>query len=40
MDDNNFLSRRQWLGKMTVPAITAGATMIGLEANASPANDE
>ena len=40
MDENNSLSRRQWLGKMTVPAITVGATMIGLEANASPMNDD
>ena len=40
MEENNSLSRRQWLGKMTVPAITAGATMIGLEANALPANVE
>jgi hypothetical protein len=40
MEENNALSRRQWLGKMTVPAITVGATMIGLDANASPANDD
>ena len=40
MNDNNSLSRRQWLGKITVPAVAAGATMIGLDANASPANDE
>jgi len=40
MEENNSLSRRQWFGKITVPAIAAGATMIGLEANASPANDE
>jgi hypothetical protein len=38
MDENNSLSRRQWLGK--VPVIAAGATMIGLDANASPSNDE
>jgi len=40
MEENNSISRRQWLGKMTVPAITAGATMIGLDANASPASGE
>jgi polygalacturonase len=40
MEENNSLSRRQWFGKITVPAMAAGATMIGLEANASPANDE
>ena len=36
MEENNSLSRRQWLGKVTVPAIAAGATMVGIEANASP----
>jgi polygalacturonase len=40
MEENNSLSRRQWFGKITVPAMATGATMIGLEANASPANDE
>jgi len=40
MEENNSYSRRQWLGKITVPAVAAGATMIGLEANASPTNDE
>lgn len=40
MEENNSLSRRQWFGKITVPAMAAGATMIGLETNASPANDE
>jgi polygalacturonase len=40
MEENNSLSRRQWFGKITVPAMAAGATMIGIEANASPANDE
>jgi len=40
MEENNSLSRRQWLGKITVPAVAAGATMIGLKANASPVNDE
>ena len=37
MDETNFLSRRQWFGK--VPVIAAGATMIGLDASASPSND-
>ncbi|MFI5131649.1 MAG: glycoside hydrolase family 28 protein [Chitinophagales bacterium] len=36
MEENNSLSRRQWFGKVTVPALAAGATMVGLEANASP----
>ncbi len=36
MKEDKSLSRRQWLGKVTVPALAAGATMIGLEANASP----
>src|SRR4051812_15271645 len=36
MEDNNSLSRRQWFGKVTVPALAAGATMVGWEANASP----
>jgi len=40
MEENNSLSRRQWLGRITVPAVAAGATMIGLEANASPVNYE
>jgi len=35
--DHHSLSRRQWLGRVTVPAIaTIGATMIGVKANASP----
>ena len=36
MEENNSLSRRQWLGKATVPALAAGAAMMGLEASASP----
>jgi hypothetical protein len=40
MEENNSLSRRQWLGKITVPADAQEQRMIGLEANASPANDE
>jgi polygalacturonase len=30
------LSRRQWFGKVAVPALVAGAAMSGLEANAAP----
>jgi len=40
MEETNSLSRRQWLGKFTVPAVAVGATMIGLDANASPADHE
>ena len=40
MEENNSISRRQWLGKITIPAVAAGATMIGLDANASPVNNE
>jgi len=40
MEDNNSFSRRQWFGRVTVPALAAGATMIGLEANASPGGKE
>lgn len=36
MDKSNSLSRRQWLGKLGIPAIAAGATMIGVDANAAP----
>ncbi|HEX5654697.1 MAG TPA: glycosyl hydrolase family 28 protein [Chitinophagaceae bacterium] len=36
MDENNSLSRRQWLGRFTGPALVAGATMVGLEAQATP----
>ena len=39
MDENNSLSRRQWLGKVSVPALAAGATLIGVNANASPGNE-
>lgn len=40
MEDKNPLSRRQWLGKMAVPALAGAGTMIGLEANASSRNKE
>jgi polygalacturonase len=38
MEEKNALSRREWLGKITVPALAAGATMVGLEARAAPEN--
>ena len=39
-NDNNFFSRRQWLGRISLPAATVvGASMIGLKANATPAAD-
>lgn len=38
MEDNNSISRRQWLRK--VPVIATGASLIGFEANALPGNDE
>jgi polygalacturonase len=40
MDKKNSLSRRQWLGRISVPALAAGATMIGIEGNASPGEGE
>src|SRR5262245_53753721 len=30
------ISRRQWLGKISVPALTAGVAMIGSDSQASP----
>ncbi|HTD93079.1 MAG TPA: glycosyl hydrolase family 28 protein, partial [Chitinophagaceae bacterium] len=37
MDEKNSLSRRQWLGRVSVPAFAAvGAGMIGVNASASP----
>ena len=39
MEEDYALSRRQWLGKITLPAVAAGATMIGLEAHASPGDE-
>ncbi|HET6994695.1 MAG TPA: glycosyl hydrolase family 28 protein [Chitinophagaceae bacterium] len=40
MKKDKSLSRRQWLGRITVPALAAGATMVGIEANATPGNKE
>lgn len=40
MDENNSLSRRQWFGRVKAPAIAAGATIIGLEAHATPDEKE
>lgn len=40
MDEKNSLSRRQWLGRVTVPALSvAGASLIGVKAIAAPGND-
>ena len=37
MDEKNSLSRRQWLGRVSVPALTvAGASMISVKAVAAP----
>ncbi len=36
MEFNSSISRRQWLGKVSVPALAAGAAMISSEANAAP----
>lgn len=36
MEETNPLSRRQWLGRLAVPALAGAGTMIGLEANATP----
>ncbi|HEX7903193.1 MAG TPA: glycosyl hydrolase family 28 protein [Chitinophagaceae bacterium] len=40
MDANNPLSRRQWFGKVGVPALAAGATFIGVNAHASPGAED
>lgn len=40
MDEINPLSRREWLGKLSIPVLTAGATVVGIHANASPSNKE
>jgi polygalacturonase len=40
LPDKNSLSRRQWLGRVSIPAATViGAGMIGVKANATPNND-
>ena len=37
VNENKALSRREWLGRVSVPAIaTLGATMIGIDAGAAP----
>jgi hypothetical protein len=36
MEETNPLSRRQWLGRLAVPALAGATTMIGLDAKASP----
>jgi hypothetical protein len=39
MKENDSLSRRQWLGKITVPAVAAGATLLATNASASPIDE-
>jgi len=36
MEETNPLSRRQWLGRLAVPALAGASTMIGLDAKGSP----
>src|SRR5687767_8913035 len=36
MEETNPLSRRQWLGRLAVPALAGATTMIGLDAKGSP----
>jgi len=41
MDEKNPLSRRQWLGRVSAPALTAvGASMIASKASATPGGRE
>lgn len=40
MKENDSLSRRQWLGKITVPAMAAGTTLLATNAHASPTDDQ
>ena len=40
MDEINSLSRREWLGKLSIPVLAAGATVVGINANASPSDKE
>lgn len=40
MDEINPLSRREWLGKLSIPVLTAGATVVGIHANALPSDKE
>lgn len=39
MKENDSLSRRQWLGKITVPAVVAGTTLLATNASASPIDE-
>jgi hypothetical protein len=36
MEETNALSRRQWLNRISIPALAAGATLVGINANATP----
>ena len=40
MDEKDSLSRRQWLGRVSIPALAAGATLVGLDVSASPGEKE
>ena len=40
MKESDSLSRRQWLGKITVPAMAAGTTLLATNACASPTADK
>ena len=40
MKENDSLSRRQWLGKITIPAMAAGTTLIATNASASPTDEQ
>ncbi|HLP36059.1 glycoside hydrolase family 28 protein [Lacibacter sp.] len=40
MKENDSLSRRQWLGKITVPAMAAGTTLLATNVHASPTDDQ
>jgi polygalacturonase len=41
LTSDNELSRRQWLGRVSIPAVTAvGASMIGMKAAAAPVENE
>jgi hypothetical protein len=39
MNENDAISRRQWLGKITVPAMVAGTTLLATNAHASPTDE-
>lgn len=40
MKEKNSLSRRQWLGKISVPTLAAGSTLLSINAIASPTQEE